>query len=709
MRGGGVLTPSRPPSSGPAPTGHLRERLDELAAAVVLAEAEPQVLQRLADLTAAVLALAGPGSGLPLSDLQHVEALLRRAAGAKADPGLALTAASDLVTRLQEQLAHPGRPPAPAEPAPAEPTATAPVQAPGAPRLVRRDQDVVELMGDFVQEASEGLSHADELLVAAEHGGLEDESLHDLFRIFHSIKGLAGHLKEASQVGVLSHAVESLLDLVRSKQLAPDAEVLDLVFEATAGLRRLLTGLKAAFDAQLPVPADAAMPALVERLAAASASPADRPAPAPGPAPSPSAPAPSPGPARGAAAPAPAVALGETLRVDRGRVDAIVEAIGELLIVQSMVMHAPELKSAASPRLRDQLAQMSRLSRELQDASMQLRMVPLQAVFKSKVRLVRELARQSGKDVLLECSGGATEMDRAMVAALEEPLVHLLRNAVDHGVEVPSERERSGKPPTGVVHLRAYHQAGSVVVEVADDGRGLRREAIRARAVERGLVEPSAEPAESELLDLIFHPGFSTAERVTELSGRGVGLDVVKRSIEALRGRVVVTSQPGQGALFRLVLPLTLAIIDGMIVSSGRERYVIPSLSIVESLSLRPEMIASLAQREEFLPIRGEVLPVVRLARLLKVAEPDLTERTIAVIVESMGRKAALVVDAVLAQQQVVIKPLGPGVGHAEHFGGAAILSDGRVGLILNVDRLCSDLARRGGTRKDRNTEEERT
>jgi two-component system chemotaxis sensor kinase CheA len=286
-----------------------------------------------------------------------------------------------------------------------------------------------------------------------------------------------------------------------------------------------------------------------------------------------------------------------------------------------------------------------------------------------------------------------------MVERIEDPLVHLVRNAMDHGVETGEERRRAGKPARSTLRLSAYHEGGSIIVELSDDGWGLNRDRILAKAREKGLVAENQELNDVEVHALIFLPGFSTAARVTEISGRGVGMDVVKRNIEGMRGRVSVTSSQGQGSTFRLVLPLTLAIIDGMLVMCGAEKYIIPSLSIVESLRPTEDMISRAAGRGEVINVRGEILPLLRLHQLLEMHGPErpVTEGHV-VVVESMGRKVGLVLDDVLTQQQVVIKPVGSGLGDTDYLSGAAILSDGRVGLILNVDRL-GQLVARGGRR----------
>ncbi|MCM2332517.1 MAG: chemotaxis protein CheA, partial [Anaeromyxobacteraceae bacterium] len=393
--------------------------------------------------------------------------------------------------------------------------------------------------------------------------------------------------------------------------------------------------------------------------------------------------------------------LRETVKVDLERVDSMVEMIGELIIVESMVVHAPEIAQLTSLKVRNYLNQLTKISRDLQNVAMRMRMVPVRGAFQKMARLVRDLSRKSGKDIVLEQSGEDTEMDRSMVERIEDPLVHLVRNSIDHGTETAQERKAAGKPARAVIRLSAYHEGGSIVVELSDDGRGLQKEKILAKAREKGLVEEGRDLSEQEIYNLIFLPGFSTAARVTEISGRGVGMDVVKRNIEGMRGRVSVSSRPGQGTTFKMVLPLTLAIIEGMLIACGKEKYIIPSLSIVESLRPTEDMISLAAGRGEIINVRGEILPLLRLHRLLQMegAERSPTEGHV-VVLEGLGRKVGIVVDDVLTQQQVVIKPLGQGIGDTDFLSGAAILSDGRVGLILNVDRLSSLAASGGGHRE---------
>jgi two-component system chemotaxis sensor kinase CheA len=304
-------------------------------------------------------------------------------------------------------------------------------------------------------------------------------------------------------------------------------------------------------------------------------------------------------------------------------------------------------------------------------------------------RLVRDLAAQQQKQVQLVVDGEETELDRNIVEELSDPLVHMIRNAVDHGIEMPAERVSRGKPAAGTIRLSAAHQRGGIVIEVRDDGKGLDRDRILAKARERGLVKPNASLSETEIFALIFAPGFSTAEIVTDVSGRGVGMDVVRRNIEKLRGKVEIQSIPGRGTTFTIVLPLTLAIIDGMLVGVGDDRYIIPTLSVRESFRPRPGMVTTVHERGEVVSVRGKLTPVLRLGDHLgtpgRAVDPT---QGIIVVVESGDAARGLLVDQLLGKQEVVIKSLGETFRRQELLAGAAILGDGRVGLILDVDTL---------------------
>lgn len=560
-----------------------------------------------------------------------------------------------------------------------------------------RDAETVELFVDFLSEGEEGLDRADEILLAAEHGGADAERVNGLFRVFHTIKGVSGFLG-TSDVTQLAHATETLLDQVRSEVCTLSGPVLDAVFEASAAMRRLLGAVRESVEADIPTATVGWVQGIVAKIegvttASAGGSPPRRLRPAVEPGlvavPEPAAEA-EPEEVASKSREAGASRIRETVKVDLERIDSLVEMIGELIIVEAMVVNSPQLAGLSSLGLLNYLGQLTKISRDLQNVAMRMRMVPVRGVFHKMARLARDLGRKTGKSAELVQVGEATEMDRSMVEQIEEPLIHMIRNAMDHALESAEERAAAGKPATGTIQLSAQHEGGSVAIELSDDGRGLRREAILRKARQRGLINDSGEQlTDEQVFALIFLPGFSTAEKVSELSGRGVGMDVVKRSVEAMRGRIVVRSVPGEGTTFKLVLPLTLAIIDGMLVSCGRERYVVPSLAIVESLQPTPGMVRTLGRDGELINVRGEIFPLLRLCKLFELDDPDRApEQCRVVVLESSGRKIGLLVDDVLTQQQIVIKPLCAGIGDTEFLSGAAILSDGRVGLILNVDRL---------------------
>jgi two-component system chemotaxis sensor kinase CheA len=285
--------------------------------------------------------------------------------------------------------------------------------------------------------------------------------------------------------------------------------------------------------------------------------------------------------------------LRATIKVDLERVDRLVEMIGELVVVEAMVVGAPEIAHSASARVRNCLSQLEKVTHDLQDVGMRMRMLPVSGVFQKMARMARDVGRKAGKQVRVVLSGEQTEMDRSMVEQISDPLVHMIRNSIDHGIEPPEVRRKVGKPEEGKVRLSACHEGGHVVIEIADDGRGLNREAILKKAIAQGLIRPRTRLPEDEINALIFAPGFSTAEKVTDISGRGVGMDVVRRNIDAMRGRVTIKSVPGQGTTFKITLPLTLAIIDGMLVACGKERYIIPTLSIIESIQPEAAMLVT--------------------------------------------------------------------------------------------------------------------
>ncbi|HUI55404.1 MAG TPA: chemotaxis protein CheA [Bryobacteraceae bacterium] len=382
-----------------------------------------------------------------------------------------------------------------------------------------------------------------------------------------------------------------------------------------------------------------------------------------------------------------------TIRVGTGKVDKLIDLVGELVIAQSM---AAQVLAAFQPsqlgRLQETFAEVERYTRELQERLMGIRMLPIGNAFSRFPRMVRDLAAATGKQVSLEIQGEETELDKSVVERMADPLTHLVRNAVDHGIEPPNQRAAAGKPPAGVVRLHARHEAGSVVLEISDDGAGLDRDRIFAKAVERGIRMDGDNFSDERIFSLIFEPGFSTAQQVSDISGRGVGLDVVKKSVEALNGAIAVFSEPGHGATFRIKLPLTLAILDGLLLRSGRQVFVLPLISIMESVVPRCDQVSFVAGRGEVIVLRGEPLSLVRLNRLLHLPESG-DGLGLAVIVEHHGKRLALQVDELLGQQQVVIKSLEANFRKVEGAIGATILGDGQPALILDVAAL-AEMAR---------------
>ncbi|MDR1166531.1 MAG: chemotaxis protein CheW [Deltaproteobacteria bacterium] len=385
----------------------------------------------------------------------------------------------------------------------------------------------------------------------------------------------------------------------------------------------------------------------------------------------------------------PATHGSHTVKVETQKLDGLIDLVGELVITQSLVTSNDSIKILKEQKINKDLAQVSRITSELQRNAMSLRMVQINNTFRKMNRLVRDLAHKFEKDVDFTTTGEDTEIDRNMVETIYDPLVHMIRNSLDHGLEPPRERVAAGKPPKGLVSLKAYHQGGNVVIELSDDGRGLDEEKVLRKAQEQGLVAAGESLTSAQIHNLVFHPGFSTADKITEISGRGMGMDVVRKSIEQLRGKVDFTSVPGQGSLFAIRLPLTLAIIDGMIVRVGDNRYILPTISINESFRPKPEEYFTVKNQGEMIKVRDNLLPLVRLDQIVNAdgATRDPSDALV-VVVENEGQRRCLLVDEVLGKQEVVIKSLGERLKYVRSLAGGTILGDGRVGLILDVNGL---------------------
>ena len=377
-----------------------------------------------------------------------------------------------------------------------------------------------------------------------------------------------------------------------------------------------------------------------------------------------------------------------SIRVPTDKIDVLINLVGELVITQAMLAQTgANLDPVANERLLTALAQLDRNTRSLQESVMGIRMLPMDFVFSRFPRLVHDLAGKLGKQVRLDTVGADTELDKSVIEKIADPLTHLVRNALDHGIETPEQRRASGKPEEGVITLSASHRGGNIVIEISDDGRGLHREKILAKARSSGLDAPDS-LADADVWQLIFAPGFSTAETVTDVSGRGVGMDVVKKNILALNGHVDLSSRPGQGMRITIRLPLTLAILDGMSIAVAGEVFIVPLASVVESLQARPEDVKTVGHAARVLRVRKEMVPIVDLHALLRLPGQAVVERQLCILIESEGRKLALGVDDLLGQQQVVVKSLEANYRRVPYMSGATILGDGRVALILDAAEL---------------------
>ncbi|MGD8564200.1 MAG: chemotaxis protein CheA [Desulfarculaceae bacterium] len=583
-----------------------------------------------------------------------------------------------------------------------------------------------ELLTGFVTEALEHLESIEVNALVLEDTPEDQEALNAVFRPFHTIKGVSGFLN-LTHINSLAHKLENLLDKARAGELIIGSEAIDVVLAGVDQLRQMINeaqtaaserrpratfdtkDLEARVEAQLSEAAGQApeKPAplgeilveegLVEKQAVDQALEKQK----------------EPPHRRlgellvhqGAAQPS-EVAHGikkqkamatqaqatkgvqaQSVKIDTIKLDNLLDMVGELVIAQSMVQANPQVVNINDRKLSSDMAQLSRITTDLQKTTMSMRMVPIKQTFQKMVRVVRDTSKKAGKKVSLQLEGESTEIDRNMVEKFYDPLMHMVRNSVDHGIETPEQRIAAEKSEEGTVVLSAYHKGGNVCVEIRDDGAGLNRDKIVAKAVENGIIENDEGMGDEEVYHLIFAPGFSTAEKVTEISGRGVGMDVVQKAIDALRGKVSIKSNPGQGTTFTIALPLTLAIIDGMVVQVAQERFILPTVAVAESLRPRREDYSTVQGKGEMIMIRGNLLPMVRLHEVVGV-EPETKDpwEALVVVIEHHGAKSCLLVDHLIGRQEVVIKSLGESLKEVRVAAGGAILGDGRVGLILDVE-----------------------
>lgn len=551
------------------------------------------------------------------------------------------------------------------------------------------DMDMSEFHGIFFEEASEHLASLETLLVGLDREQPDPEVMNAIFRAAHSIKGSASTFGFPDMAAV-THDLETLLDKARKGELVLTEEIVDITLEARdvllaqldhhQGAAAVAQSVVDSLCARVRALASGTMTAVVEAAVAVEAVEVEKPKTA-------------------------AKAIeSSSIRVSVEKVDQLINLVGELVITQSMLALTEQSPlndgSADAERLLERLQQLERNTRELQEAVMSIRMLPVSAVFNRFPRLVRDLAGKLDKQIELRTFGESTELDRGVIEKITDPLTHLIRNSVDHGIELPDERVAAGKPAKGILTLSAYHQGGSVVIKIQDDGKGFDRDRILAKARERNITL-SDTPTDQEVWNLIFAPGFSTADTVTDVSGRGVGMDVVRRNIENLGGRVDLQSAPGVGTTITIRLPLTLAIMDGMSVGIGEQNYIVPLTAIIESMRPLPKDLKSLVGHDgskgRLVLVRGEYLPLVALHEVFNIepksAEP---EKGILIIVDTESGRAALFVDELLGQRQVVIKSLESNYRKVPGISAATIMGDGSVSMILDVSEAVR-LGRRHG------------
>jgi two-component system chemotaxis sensor kinase CheA len=385
--------------------------------------------------------------------------------------------------------------------------------------------------------------------------------------------------------------------------------------------------------------------------------------------------------------------VSSTIRVDLDRVDRMIDLVGELVITEAMLsQRVLEAGLARTSAVAMALEELEALTREIQDSVMAIRAQPVRSVFQRMPRLVRELAVHTGKQVRLVTEGEGTEVDKTVIERIADPLTHMIRNAIDHGLESTEARLAAGKPAEGLVRLSALHRSGRIVIEVSDDGAGINRPRVKAKAVENGLISADAQLSDDEIDNLIFLPGFSTASAISDISGRGVGMDVVRRSVQAMGGRISITSRPGQGSTFTLSLPLTLAVLDGMVVKTSDQTLIIPLGAVLETLRPNAADVYPLDNRTSVLALRGGYVPIVDIAEVLEFGQRTVVpEQSVALLVESEGgSRAILLVDEIQGQRQVVIKSIEANYRAVYGIAAATVMGDGHVALILDVDTVVS-------------------
>lgn len=587
-----------------------------------------------------------------------------------------------------------------------------------------------EIMAEFITEGREHCTLAEQMMMDLETGSDQEAAVGSIFRSFHTIKGGAGML-DLGPITVVAHESETLLDLAREGKVTIEGKIADVIFTSIDTLRELMNCLEEGLstgEAKECAPIMSGVlgtlreilkdPSKVageeastrvgdilvdmgtisqeqindtlenkekegERLGEALVKQGVVPAKTmanvlrvqkhmrkgkQGPVTS---------------------AVKEMVRIDTERLDGLVDQIGELVVAESMVGGDDEFMAAASPRLVRNVSHLNKITRELQEMGMSLRLVPVRPTFQKLARTARDLSKKSGKKITLTMSGEDTEVDRTIIENISDPLMHIIRNSVDHAIESPADRVEKGKSEEGQIWLRAYHKSGNIHFEVEDDGQGLDKDKILAKAREKNLIDASAELSDKEIFQLILLPGFSTAKKVTDVSGRGVGMDVVKKNLDAMRGSLEIASVRHEGTTLTMKLPLTLAIIDGMMVRIAQEPYILPTISVVESLHLTPDMVSTIGGKGEMINLRGMLLPLIRTADLFGLTpEGGPRSEDVVVVVEDGEKQTGLVVGELLGQRQTVIKSLESKFVKQKWISGGAIMSSGNVGLIIDIGGL---------------------
>lgn len=581
-----------------------------------------------------------------------------------------------------------------------------------------------ELLQEFHAEALDHLQQIEAALLVLDGKPDDPEALSSIFRSFHTIKGVSGFL-HLTPMHTLTHEVESLLDLARNRKLRLTSPIITEILRSRDAVQQMIHQITGALEVgKLPdtvikvsqliravkrlAVSDGASPAVETSTQESPRAPANIPlrvlgqpvlAPVlsfasvtsepPAEPAEPAEPTPKAKENKSSVVNEAGKGSSSTVRVNTDKLDLLMDVVGELVIVQSQLTESARVLGTADSMLTRNIAQFGRLTKELQHSSMSLRLIPIKSTFQKMERLARDLSRDFGKKINFRVIGEETELDRTVVEDISDPLVHMVRNSLDHGLETPAERLALGKPEAGTINLKAYHEGGSIVVELSDDGRGIDPDKVLAKAKKQKLVPEHAVLSQDEILNLIFLPGFSTAAKVTAISGRGVGMDVVRRNVEKLRGKIQIVSRVGEGSTFRIKLPLTMAIIDGLVVRVGEDRFILPSTSVQMALRPAKEALSTVHGKGEVLDHRGKILPLHRLHRRFSISGAiENPWEGIIVIVESNGRVVALLVDDMVTKQEVVIKSLGGFLQTIAGVSGGAILGDGTIALILDPTTL---------------------